>query len=160
MVKIVLTLVLFATIFDRISTENSNKYDAGNVYIEVLTQRFLDLESVLWKEIEQNAHRQDKTPILQRIHTEFLKFYSRPFIAAETSVDRVKIFNQNLIESQIFDAERTVTIVKNHILQREVNRSLDHKVIGTARSYDASLLDNIHRIVVETGYLTLIKEVG
>ncbi|KAG4078152.1 hypothetical protein HA402_002204 [Bradysia odoriphaga] len=158
MVKIVLTFVLFTTIFERILTQNLQ--DAGNVFIDVTTQRFLDLESMLWKEIEQNAYRDDRTPILQRIHTEFLKFYSRPLIADETAADRVTIFNQTLIESQIFDAERTVTIVKNHILQRDVDRSLDRNVIGTARSYDASLLDNIYHIAVERDYFGLIKENG
>lgn len=158
--KIILTIALCITISEPILSQNSiKKFDTGNVYIEVLTKRFLDLESALWKEIQQNAYRDDKSFILRKIHTEFLRFLSRPFIATETSVDKVKIFDQNLLESEIFDAERTVTSVKNHVLQREVDRSLDQMVIGTARSYNASLLGHIYHISVDMNYFALIKEV-
>lgn len=161
MVKIILAFVLLATIFQRIFTQNMNNGRVtGEVYVDVITQRFLDLELELWKEVEQNAYRQDITTILQKIHTEFLKFYSRPYIAVETTADRVNIFNQTSIESQIFDAERTVTLVKNHILQRAVDRSVDDNIIYTALSYNASLLDSIHHIAVEMDYFASIKEVG
>ncbi len=159
MVKIILTFVLLVTISERIASQNANKHDAGNVYIDVLTRRFLDLESALWKEIEQNSYRDDKTFILRKIHTEFLKFYSRPFIAAETPEAKVNVFGQKLLESEIFDVDRTVTIIKNYVLQREVDRSLDQNVIGTARMYNTSLLDAIHHISVERDYFAFIKEV-
>lgn len=160
MVKTIeLAFVFFVLLFHRISSQNPNKHDAGNVYIDVLTRRFLDLESALWKEIEQNSFREDKTFILRKIHTEFLKFYSRPTIAAETPADKVNFFNQKLFESELFDADRSVSIVKNQLLQREVDRSLDHNVIGMVRSYNTALLDKIHHIAVERDYFAYLTEV-
>lgn len=159
MVKIELAFVFVVLICKEISSQNPNKHDAGSVYVDVLTRRFLDLESVLWKEIEQNALREDKTFILKKIHTEFLKFYSRPFIAAESSGDKVNIFKQNLLESAIIDVDRSVSFVKNELLQREVDRTLDYNVIGMARSYNASIMNKLHHIVVERDYFTYLKEV-
>lgn len=159
MLKITLTFVWLVIIFEQTVSQNPNKHDAGNVYIDVLTRRFLDLESVLWKEIEQNSFPEDKTYILNKIHTEFLKFYSRPFISAVTPVDKINIFSQKLFESEIIDAENTVSVIKTHFLQREVDRSLDGKVITMARSHDTSLLDKIQHISVEKDYFGFLKEV-
>lgn len=159
MVKIQLAFVFVALNFQQISTQNPNKHDAGNVYIDVLTRRFLDLESVLWKEIEQNSFREDKTFILRKIHTEFLKFYSRPSIAADTPVDKVNFFNQKLFESEIVDADKSVSVVKSQLLQRDVDRSLDSHVIGMVRFYNTSLLDKIHYNSIERDYFTYLAEV-
>lgn len=159
MVTIQLTFVCFVLTFQQISTQNPNKHDAGNVYIDVLTRRFLDLETVLWKEIEQNSFREDKTFILRKIHTEFLKFYSRPTIAADTPVENVNFFNQRLFESEIADADRSVSVVKSQLLQREVDRSLDSNVIGMVRFHNTSLLDKIHHISVERDYFAYLTEV-
>lgn len=146
-------------IFEQIFAQNPNRHDTGNVYIDVLTRRFIDLETVLWKEIEQNLFRDDKTFILKKIHTEFLRFYSRPLIAGETPADKINVFNNNLFGSEIFDAEKTVSLVKSHYLKREVDRSLDQNVIDVARSYNTTLLDKIHHISVVMDYFAFIKEV-
>lgn len=159
MFKIILTCVLFCITVEQTLSQNPTKHDAGNVYVDVLTRRFLDLESVIWKEIQQNAFREDTTYILNKIHTEFLKFYSKPFISAATPVDSVNIFNQKLFGSEIIDAENTVSVVKNHFLQREVDRSLDGKVITMARSHNTSLLDKIQHIAMEKDYFGFLLEV-
>lgn len=160
MLKIILTIALLVVLFEQISSKIANKHDPGDVYVEVLTRRFLDLESVLWKEIEQNAYRDDKTLVLKKIHTEFSKFFSRPFLVADIPLENVNIFSQRQIETQIVDVERAVSVVKNHILQREVDRSLDQNVIATTRLLDASLLGNVHHVAVVMNYFALIKEVS
>lgn len=159
MVKINLVYVFLILTFDQSLSQNP-KHDVGNVYVEVLTRRFLELESTLWKEVEQNAFREDKNFILKKIHSEFIKFYSRPFITGDVPRELNLNFNQTALENEIVDADQAVSIVKNQYLQRELDRSLDHKVIGLARLYNTTLLNKLHQIAVETDYFELIKEVS
>lgn len=157
MVKINLVYVFFIITFGHSLSQNP-KHDAGNVYVDVITRRFLDLESTLWKEVEQNAFREDKTLILKKIHNEFIKFYSRPFIAGDAPRETNQNFN--VIEFEIDSTDEAVSIVKNQYLQRELDRSLDRKVIDMARLHNTTLLNKLHHIAVEEDYFSLIKEVS
>lgn len=130
----------------------------GNVYVDVLTRRYLDLEIVLWKEIEQS--NEDRNAILQKIHTEHLKFYSRPFIAPNSAAEAKNIFDKIFFGTEIFDADLKVATVKG-TLQRPLDRSLDDKVIGMSRHCaNTILLDRMYEISIGKEYFPYIKEVS
>lgn len=135
------------------------KNDAvGSVYIEDITNSYLNIEQKLWTLIGSS----NQSDLVLNIHTEHLNFFQNSFSIERRRTESYKSHFEKLFGWQVVGVNSEMEFVKNFQLHNSIDEILVDESVQMANSYInyGTIIELVYNHTVERNVFEQIKQVS